>query len=285
MISTISIPKSSTGAALVLGTGGKFILTDVSGLGAPAVKSVKDSFPLRTGGRLISQFYDFRRIVISGIVKSATCDDHIDDRNELVDAFTFDNEEKDLTIVLRDATSLMASVTPASPLRLEKKSAFMKHSSFEIELDAVDPLLYGSTLNVEEGGITTIGGGFTIPFTIPFAISGGITNAITCVNAGNARVYPERVVLYGPGTDYIVENRTLSQALAYTGTIADGDYVEIDMKNRTALYNGLANVYGNVSGYFWQLAVGSNTVSLTVASGNGAATAARVEWYDAYLGV
>lgn len=284
MINTASIPRASTGVALVLGSG-NFLLTGVLGLGIPTTRVLKETYPTQHGGRMISQYYDSRRIVLSGMIKSPTCDQLETDRESLVDAFTFENAEKTLTLTLFGGGSVMIDVTPASQLRLEQKVGFKKTSKWEIELDASDPLFYGATLNVESGGITTIGGGFTIPFTIPFAISGGISNQITVVNAGNARVYPERIVLYGPGTDYILENRTLSQQLIYTGTIADGDYVEIDMKARTALYNGLTNVYGNVSGHFWQLVVGTNTIALTVGSGDGAATAARIEWYDAYLGV
>lgn len=284
MISSMTIPKASTAAAFTLGDASCRV-QKLEGFGVPVARLLKDDFPIQHGGRMISQYYQSRRIVMGGTIVKDTIANFMSYKKELADAFTFENAEKALTINLLGGTTLSIDVIAVSELRIVQDRGMVTMALWEIELEASDPLLYGGTLNVETGGITTIGGGFAIPFTIPFAISGGITDQITCVNAGNARVFPSRVVLYGPGTDFILENRTLSQQLVYTGTIADGDYVEIDMKNRTALYNGLTNVYGNVSGHFWELVAGTNTVALTVGSGDGAATAARIEWYDAYWGV
>jgi len=93
---------------------------------------------------------------------------------------------------------------------------------------------------VDSVALTASGGGFTIPLTIPvtFTSSGGGT--LTVSNAGDFKAYPV-VRVYGPITNPVVTNNTAGKSLVFTGSIASGDYWEIDLFANTVLINGVSD--------------------------------------------
>lgn len=61
------------------------------------------------------------------------------------------------------------------------------------------------------------------------------------VNAGTADVYPI-IRIYGPCTNPVVTNVTQGKSLMFVGlTVLVGEYVEVDMRNHTIRYLGLAS--------------------------------------------
>ncbi len=283
MITSITVPKSSSGNFTI---GDAYCrLHRADGFGVPKTRLVSDDYPTDQGSRLISQYYDRRRVVLGGTIVKSTVSDFMSYKREMVDAFSFLNAVKTLLMTLDDTTALQFYAVAASELRLSQEPGMLTMARWEIELDLLDPFLYSQTLHSETGYVTTIEGGAIVPATIPMELSGGISNELSISNAGNARVWPSTFQIHGPGTNFVIKNRTRDLTLNFNTTIADGSYVDIDFKNKTALLNGLTNVYGYISGDFWDLALGTNVITLTVGSGDDSGTRIEISWRDAYWGV
>lgn len=283
MISSITVPKSSSGNFTI---GDAYCrLHRAEGFGSPKTRIVGDDYPTDQGSRLISQYYDRRRVVLGGVLVKDTAANLLSYKREMADAFSFLNAVKTILATLSDSTTIQFYAIAASELRIVQEPGMVTMARWEIELDLLDPLLYSQTLHSDTGYVTTIEGGAEVPATIPMELSGGITNELNITNAGNARVWPDTFQIHGPGTNFAIKNRTRDLTLNFDTTVDDGDYIDIDFKNRTALLNGLTNVYGYISGDFWDIAIGTNVITLQVGSGSDAGTRIEISWRDAYWGV
>lgn len=86
-----------------------------------------------------------------------------------------------------------------------------------------------TALEVESAELTSGGGGFTIPLTIPFTLVESAGGDLTVTHAGDfEKAYPV-CRLYGPLTNPKLINRTTGERLVWGGSIADGDYWEVDL--------------------------------------------------------
>lgn len=129
---------------------------------------------------------------------------------------------------------------------------------------------------VDSVALTAIGGGWTIPLVVPVKItsSGGGTASVT--NNGTTTAMPI-LRIYGPITSPNVVNVTSGKRLVFTGSIAIGDYWEIDLFQQSVKLNGITTVTTlDVSQSTWfSLARGASTLQLT-GSAYTAATLLRV---------
>jgi hypothetical protein len=112
---------------------------------------------------------------------------------------------------------------------------------------APDGIIESTTLTSETASATPEvepGRSYDRSYDLSYPASSPI-GSVTIDNTGNVSVYPE-LLLYGPATDPRIENITGGGALVFTGlTLGEGDYLEIDTRQRTILLNGLptANRY------------------------------------------
>lgn len=137
-----------------------------------------------------------------------------------------------------------------------------------IELFATDPLKYSDAVSTVTLSVATTLGGFTFPITFPLSFgSGGTSGLFSINNVGNAASAPF-FRIYGPITNPVLRNETTGEQLSLNLVIASGDYVDIDVKNRTVLLNGTANRYFNLtSAQWWYLQPGVNQVRYSATSG------------------
>lgn len=126
------------------------------------------------------------------------------------------------------------------------------------------------------------GSGMPIPMPIPmnFAAPLGVDDSVV-TNDGSAEYYPT-VIMHGALGAFDLKNSTTGKTLSYSGELDADDYLTLDFYNRTAVLNGVSNVLANVSGDWWWLGLGDNTLKLTTSSGNGYA---EVKYRDAYKGI
>lgn len=94
---------------------------------------------------------------------------------------------------------------------------------------------------VDSIALTAGGGGFSIPLTIPVTLTASSGGTLQVTNSGDFYAYPILRV-YGPITNPNVINSTLGQRLVFSGSIASGDYWEIDLFNKTVKLNGLTSI-------------------------------------------
>lgn len=141
-------------------------------------------------------------------------------------------------------------------------------------------------------GVTLAGRTYplTFPRVYPASAPGGQTIA---TNAGTIDAYPV-IRLYGPagsgaGTDDIViENRTQGKSIVLTGlTVNAGEFVELDTRNRTVFYLGLASdsrypTWNLSRSEWWSLSPGANDIRYSPETFTAPAQAI-IEWRDAWL--
>lgn len=123
-----------------------------------------------------------------------------------------------------------------------------------------------------EGGES--GRTYDLTFDRVYPASTGL-GTIVVTNAGNADADPT-LRIFGPCTDPQVTNETTGDTLKFAGiTVADGDWLEVDMAEATVLLNGDASAsrfsFVDFPGStFWTLGPGDSTVRFHPASSSGA---------------
>ena len=137
------------------------------------------------------------------------------------------------------------------------------------EMEAEYPFLVGVTELVETAFIFE-GGGMEIPMAIPMDMSGGGGGGeITMANDGNYEAFP-RFLFAGPLTTPTLTNVTTGKVLNVNTSLATfDDKLEVDVFLRTARFlpSG-TNARRYISGDFWTMAIGNNTIKLGSASFN-----------------
>jgi phage-related protein len=137
-----------------------------------------------------------------------------------------------------------------------------KIHSFLIEVIAPDWRFYSQTEHEEE-------------------VADGATEEIE--NAGNERTDPV-IRIEGPGTSFTILNGTTGKGFTITNTLLEGEYIDIDVKEKTIINDSEESVYADFSGDFPSLEPGTNEVDFS-AVGGGAATKIKVIYRDAYNGL
>jgi hypothetical protein len=150
------------------------------------------------------------------------------------------------------------SVSVTGDIKAENKNSTKLLVTFESEYPfLVSQTLYTSTINVINQG------GMGIPMGIPMNMGVGGTGAATVSTGGNFEAYPV-ITFYGPLTSPSITNLTTGKTLNLNITLAAStDYVVIDTFARTALlYPGATNARRYITGDFWTLAKGVNTINI-----------------------
>ncbi len=134
-------------------------------------------------------------------------------------------------------------------------------SVVEVTLESEYPFFMNSA--VDSASISIVnGGGFAIPFGIPLNMSNGQSNVVSVNNGGNYPAYPT-YTFYGPLTNPTITDQTTGETLSIAYTIPAGQYITVDVYNRTAvLYPSGNSVRASVSGKWWLVPIGSVNVTL-----------------------
>lgn len=268
---------------LTIGTYASGYLFDaLNGFGSPDVKvSVKEKGAYH-GADLGNYSYGKRGFSIEGRIIGDSTSDYASKRRALEQALDLFDGLQTVTIATKDSLSLQvdAIITAAIDMPYEAGQAIM--SNFRIELTAPYPFIKGATENTETVPVHT-GGGAEIPADLPLEIGEGGTGDTTVTNDGNAKAFPI-IKIYGAIENPSISNITRGESLGLTYTLnSTTDYIEIDTYNRTVLLNGTTNIRQYLTGDFWVLDAGANTIRLSAAS--VAAGYAEVVYRDSYLGI
>jgi len=114
-----------------------------------------------------------------------------------------------------------------------------------------------TTLTINPTGSST--GGFSFPMTFPLVMTPGQDAGSTTITLGGTVAAPVLWRLYGPVTSPIVRRFDTQEQLSFPNLVINqGDYLQIDTDNRTALLNGLltASLYNRLdfmSASWWRL--------------------------------
>ena len=152
-----------------------------------------------------------------------------------------------------------------------------------LQMEATDPRLYADTESSQAVSLPSAGGGLTFNaspnFTFGAVSTGGEQ---TLNNAGTFRTSPVFKIT-GPVTDPRLINVTSDETFHWEGTVASGDYLLVDMEDRTVLLNGTASRYSGLtsSSVFWELSPGDSSIQYRAAAYT--ASTATATWRSAWV--
>jgi hypothetical protein len=256
----------------------------LAGLGNPDVKLGIHDYAQSRGGSFQFQDYKSRTISLGGTIKADDVATFAQVRRSLSQALSFLGELKTIQGVTDDAVDVQFDVVAASDLAFDYNAGFVNALPWSISLLLPDPFIYSQELFSAIGGVAALAGvGFSLPFSLPLALAGSVTGTINVLNNGNTRIKPQLITITGPGTNFTISNKTTGKDLFFNDTLLATDTLVIDPNRFTAYKNGVTNKYGLMSGSWWDLYYGNNTIALQVGSGNTSNTGITVSWRNAYL--
>jgi hypothetical protein len=135
-------------------------------------------------------------------------------------------------------------------------------SPIQFQMQAEDPAIYGALSSgaVDLSGTTT---GFGFPFAFPSGFGGtsSYTSLLTLTNDGN-RPTDATFTIVGPVIAPILKHDQTGNQLQFNINIASGDWLTVNLRNKTIRLNGVANRRGTltVGSRWFMLTPGINTV-------------------------
>lgn len=135
---------------------------------------------------------------------------------------------------------------------------------YQAQFFAEDPKALSQTLTTVTGPGLSSGGGFIAPFIAPFTADAGAGGSAAVVNLGNRPTSPVFRV-YGYAINPVIALAG-GQAITLDGTIAPGDYVELDAQTRTLTLNGTSpasDLLNSAETRWFELPSGASTIQLT----------------------
>jgi len=170
-------------------------------------------------------------------------------------------------------------------LRFDKLGRYSQDRAmtFRADFKAQSACLFGTTLNSQQIDLPTAEGGRSFPKAYPKSYGTvQVGGSATLNNAGTFPMSPI-VRIYGPTDNPTVENYTTGKQVSLALSIADGDYIEIDMAKKTVMLNGTASRFSSLADRdFWDLQPGGNDIrysAQTVQTGSYIV----VDYRDAWL--
>ena len=258
MISTITFtPAGGSAVSLHAVTiGSKRVVTRAEGLqGLPALRDVQTVKGQQSGAYIRSKYVGARTITLEGEIIGSSIEDSFDEFDTISKALSSSVSTPGVLQWTRDAAGQALRVTcqlsSLSPLVLTDGGNMLQ---YQVSLVCGDPRVYDQA---ETTGTGT---------TITDAAVGG---TVSYSNIGSLPT-PPKIRIYGGITNPFVRKGTVASSvgagLVFSGTVAPGDYLEIDVQARTIKTNGTTNALSLLtaaSSDFFELPTGSSTVCMT----------------------
>lgn len=241
-------------------TGNSFSLDDkeigiCEGFEYPSVNSIIEDISGKQSAIFVNSKFGRRPLSINGFIKPQTYAERI----AMLGVLRHQGEMMLLKFTTLNDLDLQAEVVVNKvlyPYNMVKKP-------FLIDMIAPDWRFYSQTLhsqNIEEG------------------------ETIEVNNAGTENTNPI-FKIYGPFDEVEITNLSTSESFNYSYTVETGDYIEVDIKNKTVKLNGTTSVFNNFTGEFFDLISGGNTIRFEIISAYEFGAILNVAWRDAYLGI
>lgn len=261
--------------------GGDLILEDVGGFDSPNIRQNLADLPEADGAIAGDFFLSSRPVTMSGRIVSSSAAQ----RNSVVAQMqrAVRALRADLTISTQpQGMPAMQATARLDNLRIGP--GYVK--TFQLSLVCPDPRFYSQTLNSQAATSSVSTAGAAFPWSFPVGFGGGTggTANLSASNAGNIDTYP-LIRVYGPVSNPQIENHTTGQWLYVDNvTLAAGEYIDIDVKERTVVSNAGANLFSHVrfpDSSWWTLPPGGSTIQLW-ASSSSTGVELDVSWRDAW---
>lgn len=264
---------AADGTTITFNDGAGLILEEVTGFDSPDVRQNVSELPEQDFAIAGSFFYGSRPVTLSGKITNQAS---AAVRNVLV--ASMQQASRGLradTTIASAPQGLPAMQATARIQNLRITGGYVK--DFQISLICADGRIYSQALHSASasGSVATSGAAFPLVFPVNFGGGTGVTVTVTATNAGNFNSPPVLRVT-GPITNPQLRNSTTDEDLYVDNlTLAAGEYIDIDMLNRTVEKNDGSNLYSRVrfpASSWWLVAPGANTIELRAGTTTGSAT-------------
>lgn len=280
-----------------------FDVVSADGLGLGPVRRLTERVPFQVGVRDVGHRFDARLLNFVIVSNSDSKADADAARDGLFwqlrpgdDAITLQCTRDDSE--LRQLSVHAVNVVDAADNESDRIGAFQRYA---LQLMAAFPfwqhptpgywLVLGAT-DPESGGTDpNQTAGYEVPTEVPSITveSSGLDYVFPVEYAGTADTYP-LITIYGPASGVVIENATIAAFLSLPAlTIADGEYVEIDLSfdAKTVFAdngdNKIAELSTDSDIVSWRLVPGTNNVRFTVGSAATANTGLKVVYTINYV--
>lgn len=261
-----------TGLTYTSGEGNSYVIPHgrirkIDGLSnSPYRESISKLAGVR-GSQYNRSLMDARPINIEWLVMESSMQNYILERQEAFNAFHPDDGEGVLSIEVNSATTYEINCIPNSSPKIPERAGMYPTADAQVQLIANDPVIYSNQDIVSSNVTAPSGGGFTFPATFPITFESTSSGTITLQNLGNIDTYPV-ITLVDALTNPLIRNATTGEVIQLNYTSSVGDVIEIDMKNRSIILNGVTSLLSDLveGGEFWTLEPGSNQIILATGS-------------------
>jgi hypothetical protein len=142
-------------------------------------------------------------------------------------------------------------------------------AAFQVQIVCEDPRIYTPNpvdAEVVLGSTALTGRGYNKSYDYGYGPASTIEKAI--LNLEGNRPQPGKIRIYGPINNPVVLHEEYAVTMTIALNIDNGDYVEIDLSNRTVRSSGGSNIRGklSLSGNWYLLQPGTNTFSFSGSS-------------------
>lgn len=261
-------------------SGAGYALTATTGLETPPVRFASFALAGANGGRFVSAFYAPRRFSLQGMVIGADVDDFLQKRDLLIAAFAGGQAEQELVITRSDGLALRI-VAAMTTLDMPPQAGVPTAAAFRVEFEAANPFFESAIALTYALALATGGGAKVPPDTMPAAIAFGSGGAVSVFNDGSAPAQPA-VRINGPITNPALRNGDSDEELSFAIDLADGEYLDLDFRNKTVTDETGRNRYDTKGGEWWELEPGVTPVRL-IADSDDPSAVATMSVRDTYL--
>lgn len=145
---------------------------------------------------------------------------------------------------------------------------------YQAQFYAEDPRAYSQTLTTATGAVLAVaGGGMTVPVKMPFRFTASGGGTVAFVNAGN-RPTPPVFRIFGGVTNPTIVCLDTQVRITLNGTVAAGDFLELNAADRTITLNGLTsrvNFYDPANSAWADMPAGTSNFQLVAGAFDGSA--------------
>lgn len=289
MITALSL-ADYTGADVNLMPNDKVLVTDVEGLwGIASPRQVKRPRPTGHGALNDTKWLDGRLISVAWDIAGTDQGDTATQFRTITAPMLDTLETGEANLKWTEATSglaLQRSVKLDSDITPHVSAGDDRRLVFQAQFFAEDPRAYSQTLNSQTSAtLSAASGGLVFPAPFPWLFTPSAGGSVSVTNAGNRKTPPTiRIYGYAINPSVQIVGSSTTSIVTISGTIASGDYVEVDVLTRTAKINGTTvqnNLIDSAATKWFELPRGTSTVQMT--SGTFDANAkVTVSWRDAY---
>ena len=276
MLDSVTI-NDANGNAVSLHESSTRSLRRADGLvGVPGTRDSVRPWPNAHGSIDESRWMTDRVITLEGEIWGSTYEQVFDEFGLINKAFLESLTEGPSTLKWTRGgagTALQAEVKLAGPVQtsIAEGGKFLRYQAL---LRAPDPRAYSQTQTTGTGGsLSTAAGGlvFPDPFAWTFSASGG--GSVSVNNTGDIPT-PAIFRIYGSVTTPQIRLVETGETIALTGSVGAGDYLEVNVAERTVSLNGTTsrlNLLDYANTTWFELPVGTSTIRLLAGTFDGSA--------------